>query len=113
MLRIFGRTQKSPKGIVPEFYANIASVTGFHFVYKPYKTQSAAIAALKSGEADVIGIFSNGMTNAYNQHLSITKKYATANNVMITYSGTNIKQIKKIAIKKEVQTQLNKICLTI
>lgn len=96
----FWENSKSPKGIVPEFYANIASVTGFHFVYKPYKTQSAAIAALKSGEADVIGIFSNGMTNAYNQHLSITKKYATANNVMITYSGTNIKQIKKIAIKE-------------
>lgn len=95
----FSGTESAPDGIIPAFFQKVASETGLTFTYKVYNTQRDAIAAVKSGEVDLVGIFSAGITQAYDNGLIVSRKYATVNTVMITNAGTSTDEIHRIAVK--------------
>lgn len=96
----FEGSSSSPAGIIPDIYREIGKETGFHFQYRIYDTQGDAIRAIKSGESDVLAMYSNGVLNAFRSELVLTRKYTTAYTVMITRKGTKVANIDKIAVKK-------------
>lgn len=95
----FSGTADSPKGILPELYKQIASVTGLSFDYQVYDNQPDAIAAVENGDADLIGLYSGGLTQAFNEDLIVSRKYMTVSTVMITSAGTDSDHVHTIAVK--------------
>lgn len=102
----FSGTAQSPKGIIPEFYKQISAVTGLTFTYQIYETQAQAIEAVESGQADIVGMYSDGMTKAYEQKLSVTRKYTSVSTVMITNTGTQTGSIRRIAVKERSRSSI-------
>lgn len=89
----------SSRGVLPELYGLIAQQTGLSFTYRSYKTQDEAVAALKSGEADILGMYSDGIPYASAQDLRITRSYATVTTVMVTRAGKDTGDIRSVAAK--------------
>ncbi len=91
-------SSQMPKGIIPDFYKNIAALTGLAFSYKTYPSQAEAISAVARGESDILGIYSNGQIPAYSAGLRITHPYASVDMVLITKTGTAMDHISRVAI---------------
>lgn len=89
----------SPQGIIPDFYKNIATLTGLTFSYKTYSSPDEAISAVARGETDILGIYNNGQIPAYSAGLRITHPYASVDTVLITRTGTPMENVSRIAIK--------------
>ena len=89
-----------PYGILPEFYEKVSEYTGLKFTFRPYGSQKEASDAVLSGEADVLGIYSDGLPYAMSDGLRLTASFSTVSLVMICRSGTDTENIKKIAVKK-------------
>jgi len=96
----FYGTEAAPAGIIPEFYEKISAATGIHFSYTIYNTQQEAVAAVTAGKADLIGMFSDGLIQAYDSGLSVSRKYTSVNTVMILKAGTDAAVVRKIAVKE-------------
>ncbi|MCI2050163.1 MAG: transporter substrate-binding domain-containing protein [Lachnospiraceae bacterium] len=102
----FSGTAEAPQGIIPEFYRQVAGETGLTFKYLVYDNQEKAISAVLSGEADIVGMYSENITQAYDQDITLTKKYTTVSTVLITNAGTDSSSIKKIAVKERSRTTI-------
>ena len=95
------------KGILPDYYALAASGCGFRFQYKVCRSQREAIAAVKNGSADIVGVFSGGIVAAYQHGLTLTDSFSTVTNILLTKSGTDISRIRSIAVSgQEVKDYL-------
>ena len=90
----------TPKGVIPEYYTEISSLTGLNFTFKTYNSQSEAIAAVISGEADILGMYSDGLPYANAAGLTLTNAYTTVDTVLITRTGTERGSIRTIAVKE-------------
>ena len=88
------------QGIIPDYYALIAKHTGFKFKYKAYDTRAAAIKAVKSGKADILGIFNDGIISAYSSGLTLTSNIYTADGILLTKAGNGIDDVKTVAAKQ-------------
>lgn len=95
----FSGTESKPSGVLPEFYNQIAKETGLHFTFKIYETQREALDAITANNADIIGMYSNGISEAYESDLCVTRKYTTVNSVMVTRSGVTSTEHMRIAVK--------------
>jgi len=89
----------SAGGIFPDYYALVAENTGFRFRYAVYDTQQDAIAAVKNGEADILGVYSSGLISSQKDGLVLTDSIAALNSILLTKSGSGSTQIKSIAVK--------------
>ncbi|MCH3960765.1 MAG: transporter substrate-binding domain-containing protein [Solobacterium sp.] len=96
-------------GVLPALYSKVAVLTGLEFTYQAYDSEEDAVLAVKSGEADVLGLYSDGQIIAYNSDLRVTSPYADADAVLITHSGVSVKDINKIAVKERTQSTLKAI----
>ena len=47
------------KGIIPDYYARIASATGLHFKFTAYDAHTDAVNAVLKGQADIIGMLTS------------------------------------------------------
>jgi signal transduction histidine kinase/ABC-type amino acid transport substrate-binding protein/ActR/RegA family two-component response regulator len=94
-------------GVLPALYSKVAMLTGLEFTYQAYDSEEDAVLAVKNGEADVLGLYSDGQIIAYNSDLRVTSPYADA--VLITHSGVSVKDINKIAVKERTQSTLKAI----
>ena len=90
----------TPTGIIPDFFEKISDLTDLSFTYKTYATQDAAVSAVKNGEADILGMYSDGQISSYNSGLRITRAYADVDIVLLTHSGTGVNDVKNCAVKK-------------
>ena len=90
----------SEEGVLVDFYKKIGQVIGAKFTFVSYNTQADAIAAIKSGGADVIGMYSDSIVKASGQGLRLTTVYATVDVVMVTPAGRSLDDIKTVAVKK-------------
>jgi len=88
------------EGILPDLYEKIAGYTGMNFTFRAYASQQDAIDAVLDGEADILGIFSDGVPYASSAGLRLTSAYSSVNLVMIERAGTDSENIRKIAVKK-------------
>jgi signal transduction histidine kinase/CheY-like chemotaxis protein len=88
-----------PQGILPDFYAKLAASTGLKFQFVVYKTQQEAVEAVKSGQTDIIGLFSDGMITANHLDLRLTRPYAATSAVEVTRAGSAIEDSRSIAVK--------------
>ena len=89
----------SAGGIFPDYYALVAENTGFRFRYAVYDTQQDAIAAVKNGEADILGVYSSGLISSQKDGLVLTDSIAALSSILLTKSGSGSTQIKSIAVK--------------
>ena len=91
---------KGSSGIIPDYYARLSELTGLTFSYTVYQNQAAAVDAVKKGEADVIGLYSNGQIQANDAGLRITRAYANVDTVLITRTGMQLRDIQTVAVKQ-------------
>lgn len=94
---------KGDKGILPDYYAKLSQETGLKFKFVPYETQKDAINAVKTGKADIIGIYSSGLISAHAEGLYITSSYSEVGAVIVRRSGVKSGEIRKIAIKERTR----------
>lgn len=90
----------SDKGIIPDYYKLIADYSGLKFRYKTYDTQKELINAVRNGSIDVIGLYMDGMINAYQNGLTLTDSFTTVNNILMTKQGQSVSGVKRVAVKK-------------
>lgn len=90
----------SDEGILPDYFSLIAQKIGVGFRFVTYDTPDQEIAAVKSGEADVIGLYANGIIFADQDNLLITQSYASTTNVLLTKAGTGKDEIASIAVNQ-------------
>ena len=96
----FFGTEEKPQGVIPDLYEQVGAKTGLRFVYKIYPNHEAAVTAVTYGQADLIGLYSGGLIQAYDAGLSITSKYTSVSMVIIYRSGMNPEAIHTIALKQ-------------
>jgi signal transduction histidine kinase/CheY-like chemotaxis protein len=75
------------KGILPDYYAKLAALTGLKFRFQTYASQEEALAAVKSGRADLLGMFRSDIFTAEKSGLVLTKNYYAMNMAQITRVG--------------------------
>jgi signal transduction histidine kinase/ABC-type amino acid transport substrate-binding protein len=90
-------SDRSDAGIIPDYYNLLADWTGFRFRYAVYKTYQEMIAAVQSGEADVIGMYSNGPISAYQNGLALTNSISTVSCILLTNPGTDVNKVGSVA----------------
>lgn len=88
----------SDHGIVPNYYATIAQKTGLTFTYQAYATYEEQVKAVQDGEADLVGVYANGIIAANEDGLALSQSFSSAPNVLLTLTGTNADDIKTVAI---------------
>jgi len=88
------------RGIIPEYYALLASYSGLKFKFVPFPSQDEALKAVTNGSCDMLGIFSGGIIAANHLQLSLTSSFASESYNLFTKSGTDISSIKTIATKE-------------
>jgi len=100
-------------GIIPDYYKLISNWSGLHFQYKIFASSEEAVEAVKNGDADVIGLFTNGLISAYGNGLSQTDSISTAGCILLTDSGIDPSGIKSIAVvestKDSLQTAVSRL----
>lgn len=102
----YGRTDNKDTGVVPDLYQKIAVLTGLSFTYQIYSSEEEAVEAVKDGDADVLGMYSDGQISAYNKGLRVTTPYADVDAVLVTHSGVSSSSIKTVAVKKRTITAI-------
>jgi len=75
-------------GVLPEYYARLASVIGTSFRCVPCSSKEDALAALASGEVDLVGKFEDNIYDANDQKVILSNAYLKMNLVQITRAGT-------------------------
>ena len=98
--------QGKPKGVLADFYARVTALTGLKFEFVNYPTHGDAVAAVKNGQADILGLFSDGQINAYNSGLRPTREYGTVNMVFVAEAGLNRRPMRKVAVKQRTRGTL-------
>lgn len=83
-------------GIVPKYYDALAQKSGFSFEYLGYDTSSAALKAVQSGEADVLGFTYYDIVSAAQENLYITNPYISLHCVLIGHK--DISEVKTCAV---------------
>lgn len=93
-------------GIIPEYYKTLSDRSGLKFAYDICTSQDDAVKAVKSGTADIIGIFSDGLIAAHNEGLRLTSPYGQVRTVLVTRSGSDRNDIRTVAVKKRSQKMI-------
>lgn len=96
----------APKGVLADFYAKITSLTGLKFQFINYPTHGDAVKAVKNGQADILGLFSDGQINAYNENIRPTREYGTVNMVYVAAAGLTQNPMQRIAVKQRTRGTL-------
>lgn len=97
----------NPRGIVPDFYAKIAEQTTLKFKFVLYENHTEAVRAVANGETDVLGMYSDGLINAHNMGLRLTRAYATVNMVSLTHTNAINNAVQTVAIKHRTRNTLS------
>ncbi len=87
-------------GIIPDYYARLEDFIGLKFSFCEYNSTPEAIEAVKSGKADVLAMFSDGIIVGADDGLLLTDAYQNVDSVVLTRAGTGLDGIKKIAVKQ-------------
>ena len=93
-------------GIIPDYYALVAEGTGFEFRYAVYENMAEAVAAVKEGEADLLGLFSNGLVASQRYGLVLTDAYFGVNRVLLTRMDQDPAKIRHVAVRKGIPDSL-------
>lgn len=97
----------SDRGIIPDYYTLAAKNTTLKFTYKKYPSQEEAVKAVKNGEADIVGLFSNGIILSQKYGLALTDSFYAVDNILLKKSGTKLDRIKTIAVVKRNSASLS------
>lgn len=90
-------------GVVPDMFGQISKTCGLKFRYKFYASQGSAIAAVRSGRADVIGMMEDNSIVAVPDDIILMKSYATLSLSRITKKDkTALSSISTIAMPDKV-----------
>ena len=86
------------RGVAPEFFRKVTSVTGMGFDFRPYGSYYKALEAVQQGEADMLGLVHMDSVTAAGSGMIITTSYYTQNLVEIMRDGYTEWQAKVVAV---------------
>lgn len=84
-------------GIIPDYYSLLAQWTGLRFRYAVCDSYEEMIDAVRSGQADIVGMYSSGLISAYQDGFSLTDSISSVNCILLTNPGTDIAKVGNIA----------------
>jgi signal transduction histidine kinase/ActR/RegA family two-component response regulator len=76
-------------GILPEYYAHLAAMTGLSIQCVPYADVDAEYNALNSQDVELIGKVENDLFSASARGILLSNSYASLNLVQLTKAGSN------------------------
>jgi hypothetical protein len=82
-------------GIIPDYYQRLAEWTGLKFSFSAYASYDEAIKSVQNNEADILGIYGNGVISAYQNKLSLTDSISNVSCILLTNPGTDISGMKR------------------
>jgi signal transduction histidine kinase/ABC-type amino acid transport substrate-binding protein len=95
------------QGIIPDYFKLLTDQTGIAFRYHLYPTHEEAVAAVKNGEADIVGVFSGGAIAANQSQVALTDRYAVVSSILLTGKGKNVDDIRSIALKHRARDSMS------
>ena len=93
-------------GIIPDYYQRLAEWTGLKFSFSPYASYDEAIKSVQKHEADILGIYGNGVISAYQNKLSLTDSISNVSCILLANPGTDISGMKRIATTSAISEAL-------
>jgi len=103
----FGKNDDgSDKGIIPDYYQRLAEWTGLKFSFSVYGSYDEAMESVRNGESDILGIYGNGLINAYQNELLLTDSISNVSCIMLTSSGTDVSGETRIAAPSTISDAL-------
>jgi signal transduction histidine kinase/ABC-type amino acid transport substrate-binding protein/ActR/RegA family two-component response regulator len=88
------------KGVIPDYYEKLTGLIGLNFEFVIYEQQTDAVEAVKNGDADVLGMFSDGIISGNDKGLRLTKAYTTVNLVVLSRNGNSKTNGLTVAVKE-------------
>jgi signal transduction histidine kinase/CheY-like chemotaxis protein len=88
----------SVRGIIPDYYERLAGWTGLKFSFSAYASYDEAMESVRKHEADILGIYRNGIISAYQNELSLTDSISGISCILLTNPGADLSGLKKIAV---------------
>lgn len=76
------QAQPQHDGVAPDVLKEISAVTGLGFTFVQTQSYADALRMVRQGQADLAGFFLDGEEAAQRQGLSLTKPYATLNDIV-------------------------------
>jgi signal transduction histidine kinase len=83
-------------GILPDYYQLLADWTGLQFRYDVCATCQDAVSAVRSGQADVVGLYGNGLISAYQSGLMLSDSISSVSCILLTGPGTDLSGVQRI-----------------
>jgi signal transduction histidine kinase/ActR/RegA family two-component response regulator len=96
----------SESGIIPDYYQRLAGWTGLKFSFSVYDSYDEAQESVRNGKTDILGIYGNGLISAYQNGLSLTDSISSVSCILLTNSGADISEMKRIATAGTVSNAL-------
>lgn len=90
------------QGIIPDYYQLIAGWTGFQFDYTVCDTYEEAVESVRNGDADILGMYGNGLISAYQKGFSLTDSISGVSCILLTKPGIDVSGINKIAVISDI-----------
>ena len=94
-------------GFIPKFYSDIGKALKIDFVYKPYRSYQAALDAVKSGDADIIGIANMDAVMATELDLILTAPYSSQSIVAVTDKGRG--ELRRVAVTSDDNVMMRRL----
>lgn len=99
----YGKTGNM-KGYLPQYYAHLATLTGFQFELIGFDDEESMLSALKNHEIDVIGKSEKDAYSAEEKEVAQTNVYLSVNLVQMSRAGNT--SIKSAAVPKFNERQV-------
>lgn len=76
-------------GLLPNLLQEISDFTGLEFTYVQADTYADALALVQQGQADLLGIFMDGDTQAFSSGLALTQPYISLSNIVLKHKSVS------------------------
>ena len=86
-LPYFKQEQGQAMGIIPDFFAQVATACGMEFVFQTYRTYEEEIQAVQEGRADIVGMVRMDAVVAKGLNLILSSSYFSQSLVSVQRDG--------------------------
>lgn len=95
-----GNSNGEAQGVIPDYYKLLSAYCSMQFDFVAYASAEAAADAVRTGEADVVGMLREDVTSATVDGLLLTGDYTMQNVVLLLRAGESEENVKLAAVQE-------------
>ena len=81
--------QEQHQGMLPDVLDEISAFTGLDFTYVFGENYAECVRMVQDGQADIMGVYLDGMENAAAHELALSNPYLDLNNIVLKYKSVS------------------------